>query len=225
MGSLILKQGIQAPLRICIEDWKKFHAELAYFLIVSLVTKKRAFKSSLDLCFHSFITKFEEKIHTKAVVDVSRGAEERVFLFSLERLGGVCWIACLTCLHARVLACFLCLRACVPTCLACLRATTLGMLACLRACVLECLSACVLTCWACSRVWRACVLTCLACFYVRVLGVLACLLWWNVLLSYVFACLACLALAHSRFCLIIYFVCINQGFVIERKLLIHVNLS
>ena len=37
------------------------------------------------------------------------------------------------------------------------------------------------------------------------------------------ACLACLPLTYSRFCLIIYFVCINQDFAIKRKLLMHVN--
>ena len=101
---------------------------------------------------------------------------------------------------------------CVFTCLACLRAYVLGVLPCLA-------------CLSCSRVWRACVLGFLACFWVHVLCVLACLLWWNVLHSYVFAFLACLALAYSRFYVIIYFVCINQGFAIKGKLLIHVNLS
>ena len=114
-------------------------------------------------------------------------------------------------LRVRVLCVFTCFHACVL-----LR---------LRATVLARLRACVLSCLACSRVWRACVLACLACFCVRVLCVLTCLLWWNVLLSYVFACLACLALAYSRFYLIIYFACINQGFAIKRKLLVHVNLS
>ena len=135
--------------------------------------KKIAFKSSLDLYFHSFITKFEEKIHTKAVVDVSRGAEERVFLFSLERLGGVCWIACLTCLRAfrvYVLACSRASRACllgVRTCyhawhacvLTCLRAWVLGVLTCLT-----CLHARVLGMLLCSCAWRACVLAMMKCF-------------------------------------------------------------
>ena len=41
------------------------------------------------LYFHPSIIEFriEEKIHIKAVADVSRGAGGRVFLFSLERLG------------------------------------------------------------------------------------------------------------------------------------------
>ena len=49
-----------------------------------------AFKRSLDLYFYPSIIEFriEEKIHTKAVVNVSRGAGERVFLFSWERLRG-----------------------------------------------------------------------------------------------------------------------------------------
>ena len=61
--------------------------ESACFLIVFLVTKI-AFKSSLDLYFHQSIIEFriEEKIHTKAVADVSRGAGRRIF--SWERLGG-----------------------------------------------------------------------------------------------------------------------------------------
>ena len=52
--------------------------------------KKIAFKSSLDVNFHPFIIEFriEEKIHTKTVVDVSRGTGGRVFLFFLEKLGG-----------------------------------------------------------------------------------------------------------------------------------------
>ena len=43
---------------------------------------KIAFKSSLDLHFHFFIIQFRmgERIHTKAVADVSRGAGGRMFL-------------------------------------------------------------------------------------------------------------------------------------------------
>ena len=43
---------------------------------------KIAFKSSLDLYFHPSIIEFRvgEKIHTNAVVDVSRGAGGRIFL-------------------------------------------------------------------------------------------------------------------------------------------------
>ena len=52
---------------------------------------------------------------------------------------------------------------------------------------------------ACLRVWLA--------FVIRVLCLRACY----------DACLACLGLAYSRFCLIIYFVCMNQGFAIKRK--------
>ena len=101
-----------------------------------------------------------------------------------------------------MLGVFACLRAgvlCVLACLACLPAYVLGVLACLRTSVLG-------------------VLACLTCLRARLLGVL-----------YLRACydarLACLALAYSRFCLIIYFVCINQGFAVNRKLLIHENLS
>ena len=52
--------------------------------------KKTAFKSSLDLYFHLSITEFriEEKILTAAVVDVSKVAGGRDFLFSWERMGG-----------------------------------------------------------------------------------------------------------------------------------------
>ena len=72
-----------------------------------------------------------------------------------------------------------------------------------RACILR---ASVLTCLARLRAWLACMhVLCLRASYD--------------------ACLACLPLTYSRFCLIIYFVCINQGFAIKRKLLIHVNLS
>ena len=94
-------------------------------------------------------------------------------------------------------------RACVLTCLACLRVCMLAYLACLRAYVLVCLRAFVL-----------CVFACL-CACIRVLCLHA---------SYD-ACLAYLPLTFSRFCLIISFVRINQGFAIKRKLLIHVNLS
>ena len=98
------------------------------------------------------------------------------------------------------------------------RVCVLGVLKCLaswRAYVLACLRAYVIACLACSRVWHACVLACFVCLCIRVLCLRACY----------DAFLACLALAYSRFCLIIYFVCINQGFAIKRKLLIHVNLS
>ena len=107
----------------------------------------------------------------------------------------VCLIACLACLCARVLCMFTCLRSHVLGVFACLRACVLGVLACLRASVFG-----VFGCL------RACI---------RVLCLRA---------SYD-ACLACLALTYSFFCLVIYFVCINKGFAIKRKLLIHVNLS
>ena len=92
----------------------------------------------------------------------------------------------------------------------------------------------VLACFACLR---ACVLTCLACLRAYVLGMPACLRAWRARVLACFcthvlnlrvcydACLACSALAYSRFCLIIVFVCINQSFTIKGKLLIRVNLS
>ena len=69
---------------------RKFFCRACLLCYCFLVTKV-AFKSSLDLYFHPCITEFriEENIHTKTVVDVSRGATERIFLFSWERLGGV----------------------------------------------------------------------------------------------------------------------------------------
>ena len=98
------------------------------------------------------------------------------------------------------------LRARVLGVLTCLRAQVFGVLTCLPAYVLVCSRACVLKCLACSHAWRACMhVLCLRASYD--------------------ACLVCLPLTYSRFCLIIYFVCINQGFAIKRKLLIHVNLS
>ena len=58
-------------------------------LLLLFGSKKVALKSSFtDLYFHPFIIEFriEEKLHTKAVVDVSRGARGRVSRFPLERL-------------------------------------------------------------------------------------------------------------------------------------------
>ena len=59
-------------------------------LLLFFGEKKISFKSSLDLYFHPSIIEFriEEILHTKAVVDMSRGAGGKVFLFSWERLGG-----------------------------------------------------------------------------------------------------------------------------------------
>ena len=61
-----------------------------------------------------------------------------------------------------------------------------------------------------SRGLRVYVLACLVCLRAYVFGVLCLHACYD-------ACLACLALAYSRFCLIIYFVCMNQGFAIKRK--------
>ena len=90
MGALILKQGMYVPLNTFTEVRRKFHAEPICFLVFFFGDKKIAFKSSLDLHFHPSISefRFEEKIHTKAVVDMSRGAGGSVFLFSWKRLGG-----------------------------------------------------------------------------------------------------------------------------------------
>ena len=57
-------------------------------LLLLFGSKKVALKSSFtDLYFHPFIIEFRiEKLHTKAVVDVSRGARGRVSRFPLERL-------------------------------------------------------------------------------------------------------------------------------------------
>ena len=57
-------------------------AFLMFFLFFFFDGKKIAFKSSLDLYFHPSIFEFrmEENIHSKAVVDVSRGAGGRIFL-------------------------------------------------------------------------------------------------------------------------------------------------
>ena len=61
----------------------------------------------------------------------------------------------------------------------------------------------------CSRAWRAFVLVCLT-YMVAMMGA------WHA--QHRRTCLI-------RFCLIIVFVCINQGFTIKGKLLIRVNLS
>ena len=83
----------------------------------------------------------------------------------------------------------------------------------------------VFVCLACLRAWCVCVLTCLHSYELACLACLrACMRVLCLRASYD-ACLACLPLTYSHFCLIIYFVCINQGFAFKRKLLIHVNLS
>ena len=55
---------------------------MSAFSLFFFGNKKIAFESSLDLHFHSSIPEFrmEEKIHTKALVDVSRGTGGRIFL-------------------------------------------------------------------------------------------------------------------------------------------------
>ena len=64
---------------------KKFNVnfkKMSTFLLFFFWWQKIAFKSSLDLYLHPSIIEFrvEEKIHTKAVVDVSRGDGGRIFL-------------------------------------------------------------------------------------------------------------------------------------------------
>ena len=65
---------------------ENFMQRLSAFFLSFFLSDKKVFQSSLDLYFHPSITEFriEEKIHTKAVVDMSSGAEGRVFLFSWE---------------------------------------------------------------------------------------------------------------------------------------------
>ena len=78
-----------APLHICIDGWRKFHAEPVYSLN-RFWWQKLAFKCSLDLYFHPSIIEFRiEEKNTKAVVDVSRGVGGRVFQFFGEKLAGV----------------------------------------------------------------------------------------------------------------------------------------
>ena len=94
MGALIFQIGdigISAHLY-----WRlnKISCRAYYCFLVTKV----AFKSSLDLNFHPFIIAFfwsaelkfriEEKIHSKAVADVSRDNWKIVFLFSWDRMGG-----------------------------------------------------------------------------------------------------------------------------------------
>ena len=82
---------------------------------------------------------------------------------------------------------------------------------------------------ACSRGWSVCVFACLRAGLLRAFaclraGVFACLracMHVLCLRTSYDLCLACLSLTYLRFCLIIYFVCINQGFAIKRKLLLH----
>ena len=60
-----------------------------FALLLLFGSKKVALKSSfIDLYFHSFIIEFriEEKLHTKAVADVSGVARRRFSQFPLERL-------------------------------------------------------------------------------------------------------------------------------------------
>ena len=76
----------------------KFHAEPVCFFYCFLVTKKQLLKALLTCTFipsllnsfdlRSYRSESREKIHIAAVVDASRGAGGKVFLFSWKRLGG-----------------------------------------------------------------------------------------------------------------------------------------
>ena len=90
MGVFILKQGYRNLSTLVLKVEENLMQSLSALLLLFGEKKKKkiGFKNSLDLYRHPFIIEFriEEKIHTKAVVDVSRGTEAGVFLFSLERL-------------------------------------------------------------------------------------------------------------------------------------------
>ena len=83
-GAVILKWGIEARLHTCIGGWKKSQAESVCFVIVFLVVKKKAFKSSLLNCtFIPWLSNLliylatVQNIHTTAVANVSRDSEGR----------------------------------------------------------------------------------------------------------------------------------------------------
>ena len=74
-------------LHTCIGDWRKFHAE-SDFLLLFGHKKRIAVKSSLELYFSPLIIegfficlrfRIEEKIHIKAVADMSRSGAGRIF--------------------------------------------------------------------------------------------------------------------------------------------------
>ena len=82
--TLILKQEIEIPAALLYRGVKKISCRACLlFYCVFGDQKGIVFKTSLDLCFHPLIIEFfsyyelrfktKEKIHTKAVVDVSRG--------------------------------------------------------------------------------------------------------------------------------------------------------
>ena len=87
IDSMFVYHFVDSDLRVDAfhANEKKFmqFQENVYFLIVVFLfdTKKIAFKSSLDLYFHPSISEFrmEEKIHTKALVNVSRSTGGRIF--------------------------------------------------------------------------------------------------------------------------------------------------
>ena len=88
-GGIDFKRGYRHLCTLILKVEENFMQSLSALLLF-FGDKKVSFKSSLDLYFHPSIIEFriEEKIHTKAVVNVSRGAKRRVFLSSWETLGG-----------------------------------------------------------------------------------------------------------------------------------------
>ena len=86
-----------------IGGWRKFHAVLICFFITFFGDKKIAFKSPFGLYFYPFIIEYflicvatvqnrgKDTHQGCYVVDISRSAERRVFLFSYERLWRGLW--------------------------------------------------------------------------------------------------------------------------------------
>ena len=91
VGALILRRYRHlCTLILEDENFMKISCRACLLSYCFFDDKKIAFKSSLDLYLHPSINKFkfEEKIRTKAIVDMSRSAGRRAFLFFWERLGG-----------------------------------------------------------------------------------------------------------------------------------------
>ena len=87
IGSMFVYHFVDPDLRVEILPCKclkkiscKFQKNVCFLEVFWLL--KIAFRSSLDLYFNPSIIKFRmgEKIHAKAIVDVSRGAGGRIFL-------------------------------------------------------------------------------------------------------------------------------------------------
>ena len=73
-------EGLDIPCKYLKKISCKFQENVCFLNL--FCWWKITFKSSLELQFHPLIVKFriEEKIHTKAVVDVLRGTAGRIFL-------------------------------------------------------------------------------------------------------------------------------------------------